>query len=249
MNNKSDPRTTNLFLMQCPLPTLMLCIGYFYIVKILGPKFMEARKPFKVTKLLIIYNFLQTIWSCYLFWEIGMAGWFGRYNWRCEPFDPSNDEYAVRMARAFYLFYLSKFFEFFDTFFFILRKRFDLISMLHIAHHGTVPFTLWWCVKFLPGGHQTIFGFFNSFVHIFMYLYYMLAAMGPKMRKYLWWKKYLTILQMTQFVVVLAHSLQLFFQNPCNFPMIGVYNSCFQAGLFLCLFLNYYFQEYSRKLK
>ncbi|CAG9811124.1 unnamed protein product [Chironomus riparius] len=100
MNNKSDPRTTNLFLMQCPLPTLMLCIGYFYIVKILGPKFMEARKPFKVTKLLIIYNFLQTIWSCYLFWEIGMAGWFGRYNWRCEAFDPSNDEYAVRSQNA-----------------------------------------------------------------------------------------------------------------------------------------------------
>ena len=36
----------------------------------------------------------------------------------------------------------------------------------------------------------------NTFVHIIMYAYYMLAAMGPKVQKYLWWKKYLTVLQM-----------------------------------------------------
>ena len=35
----------------------------------------------------------------------------------------------------------------------------------------------------------------NSFIHIFMYAYYGLAAMGPQMRKYLWWKRYLTIMQ------------------------------------------------------
>jgi len=31
-----------------------------------------------------------------------------------------------------------------------------------------------------------------------MYSYYMLAAIGPQMQKYLWWKKYLTVLQMVQ---------------------------------------------------
>jgi len=31
-----------------------------------------------------------------------------------------------------------------------------------------------------------------------MYSYYMLAAIGPQMQKYLWWKKYLTLLQMVQ---------------------------------------------------
>lgn len=29
-----------------------------------------------------------------------------------------------------------------------------------------------------------------------MYGYYGLAALGPQMQKYLWWKKYLTIIQM-----------------------------------------------------
>ena len=36
----------------------------------------------------------------------------------------------------------------------------------------------------------------NSFVHIWMYLYYALAAIGPHMQKYLGWKRYLTALQL-----------------------------------------------------
>ena len=29
-----------------------------------------------------------------------------------------------------------------------------------------------------------------------MYTYYMIAAMGPKYQKYLWWKKYITTIQL-----------------------------------------------------
>ena len=41
-----------------------------------------------------------------------------------------------------------------------------------------------------------VFGTINSFVHTIMYLYYGLAAMGPHMQKYLWWKKHLTKVQL-----------------------------------------------------
>lgn len=56
--------------------------------------------------------------------------------------------------------------------------------------------SVWWGMKFVPGGHATFFGFLNSFVHIPMYLYYFLAAWGPHMNKYLFWKKYMTAFQM-----------------------------------------------------
>jgi hypothetical protein len=36
----------------------------------------------------------------------------------------------------------------------------------------------------------------NSFIHVLMYTYYGLSAMGPHIARYLWWKKYLTILQL-----------------------------------------------------
>ena len=51
----------------------------------------------------------------------------------------------------------------------------------------------------VAGGHSTFFGFLNTFVHIVMYSYYLLAALGPQVQKYLWWKKYLTALQMVSF--------------------------------------------------
>lgn len=51
-------------------------------------------------------------------------------------------------------------------------------------------------MKFAPGGHSTFFAMLNAFVHIVMYFYYMIAAMGPEYQKYIWWKKYLTAFQM-----------------------------------------------------
>lgn len=48
------------------------------------------------------------------------------------------------------------------------------------------------------GGHSTFFALLNTFVHIIMYFYYMVAAMGPQYQKFIWWKKYLTTLQMVR---------------------------------------------------
>ena len=36
----------------------------------------------------------------------------------------------------------------------------------------------------------------NSSVHVIMYMYYGLAAMGPEMQKRLWWKKHITHYQL-----------------------------------------------------
>ena len=80
--------------------------------------------------------------------------------------------------------------------FFILRKKNNQVTTLHVIHHGIMPFSCWIGVKFAPGGHGTFSGLLNTFVHIIMYLYYMIAAMGPNYQKYIWWKKYLTALQM-----------------------------------------------------
>jgi GNS1/SUR4 family. len=48
----------------------------------------------------------------------------------------------------------------------------------------------------IPGGHGTFSNLVNNIVHIIMYTYYMLSAMGPQYQKYLWWKKHLTLLQL-----------------------------------------------------
>ncbi|XP_020808437.1 elongation of very long chain fatty acids protein AAEL008004 [Drosophila serrata] len=247
MDNKSDPRTRDYPLMSSPFPTIAISLTYAYIVKVLGPKLMENRKPFELRKVLIVYNALQVAFSAWLFYESCLGGWLNGYNLRCEPVDYSYSPKAIRTAEGCWWYYFSKFTEFFDTFFFVMRKRYDQVSTLHVIHHGIMPVSVWWGVKFTPGGHSTFFGFLNTFVHIIMYAYYMLAAMGPKVQRYLWWKKYLTVLQMIQFVLVMVHSFQLFFKNDCNYPIGFAYFIGAHAVMFYFLFSNFYKRAYVKR--
>lgn len=90
------------------------------------------------------------------------------------------------------------------------------------------------------------FGWANSIIHAIMYSYYGLAAIGPQMQKYLWWKKYLTMLQIIQFVAIGVHSFQLLFRE-CEFPKIFCYWIGFHGLLFLALFTDYYKKTYHQK--
>merc|ERR1711976_420195 len=103
---------------------------------------------------------------------------------------------------------------------------------LHVIHHTIMPAACWWGVKFTPGGHGTFFGLLNTFVHAIMYSYYLVAAMGPQYQKYLWWKKYLTTMQMVQFVLVFLHTVQ---------PLI------FTGDQYFFLFMAFYKKAYRSK--
>ena len=55
---------------------------------------------------------------------------------------------------------------------------------------SSTMFCLWWIgVKFVAGGSSFLGAMFNCFVHVLMYTYYLIAALGPRFKKYLWWKK------------------------------------------------------------
>lgn len=54
---------------------------------------------------------------------------------------------------------------------------------------------------YLSGGNATFPNILNNFVHVCMYFYYMVSAMGPQYQKYLWWKKYMTELQIVSIIV------------------------------------------------
>lgn len=43
MENKSDPRTTDWFLMSSPLPTVIMCLTYVYIVKVSEITYSNAK--------------------------------------------------------------------------------------------------------------------------------------------------------------------------------------------------------------
>lgn len=246
MDNKSDPRVADWPMMSSPLPTLALCIFYAYFSKSLAPRIMEKRKPMDLRNLLVGYNLFQTIFSTWIFYEYLQSGWWGHYSFRCQPVDYSDNPLALRMARTCWWYYISKFTEFFDTLFFLLRKKNQHVSTLHVIHHGCMPFSVWMGMKFAPGGHSTFFAMLNSFVHIVMYFYYMVAALGPKYQKYIWWKKYLTAFQMLQFVAIFTHQFQLLFTE-CDYPKGFMVWIGLHGVMFLFLFSDFYKQAYSKR--
>lgn len=66
-----------------------------------------------------------------------------------------------------------------------------------VAFDTFLPFANWSCLPLsAPPSAAFFIGLVNTFVHVIMYFYYGLAAIGPHMQKYLWWKRYLTSLQL-----------------------------------------------------
>lgn len=245
MARNSDPRTESWPLMSGPGPLLVLLVSYLYFCTKAGPRFMANRKPFQLTHAMAIYNAFQVVASVILVYEGLQGGWLRDYSYRCQPVDYSNNPTAVRMARAVWLYMMCKLVELLDTVFFVLRKKNNQVSFLHLWHHTLMPVCAWVGCKFLPGGQGTLLGVINSLVHVVMYLYYLLAGLGPQYQKYLWWKKYLTVLQLIQFTVVFFHLAQLFF-IPCNYPKPIVALLSLNAVFFLYLFGKFYVKAYLR---
>ncbi|GFV83446.1 elongation of very long chain fatty acids protein [Trichonephila clavipes] len=82
-----------------------------------------------------------------------------------------------------------------------------------------------------------------------MYLYYGLAAVGPHMQKYLWWKKYLTTLQLIQFTIAVLYMSQLYLFPPayCKVSTFLIMISWSNGAIFFVLFMNFYRNTYKKK--
>lgn len=98
--------------MSSPLPTIVICLTYVYFVKIWGPQFMKHRPAYNLREVLAVYNAFQIICNGWLFYELGRYGWLsGNYSFICQPVDYSNNEAALRILRASYWFFMSKFLD------------------------------------------------------------------------------------------------------------------------------------------
>ncbi|XP_060082458.1 elongation of very long chain fatty acids protein 1-like [Ylistrum balloti] len=242
-----DPRVQGLPLMSSPFPCVIILVCY-YIFAYYGRTIMAERKPLQMKWFVLIYNFGMVMFSMYMAKEFAMAGWLTGYNIWCQPVDYTKS--GDRMAFAAYLFFISKMIELTDTVIFVLKKKFHQLTFLHLFHHGFLPFNWWFGIKFAPGGWGTFHAFINAMVHSVMYMYYFLSAGGPTIQKYLWWKKYITTIQIAQFILVIFHTLSTFlFVKDCDYPDLFVKAVLFYNLCFLALFMNFYMKTYRQKPK
>lgn len=126
--------------------------------------------------------------------------------------------FFFQMLKNIYFYYLMKLVELLDTVFFVLRKKNNQITVLHMFHHMLMPINMWSVTKYVGGGQYNFMIPLNALIHVVMYTYYFLAALGPGVQKYLWWKKYLTLLQIVRTYLFLVG---VFPKLKCYFFLIG----------------------------
>ncbi|XP_050310158.1 elongation of very long chain fatty acids protein 7-like [Anthonomus grandis grandis] len=246
VSERQDEYTKDWFMVGSLGKLLLILAGYIYFCTKLGPRLMKDRKPFKLTRTIQIYNIFQVFANAFLVYEGIQSGWFTLYDMKCQPVDYSDSPSAHRMRRAVYYYYLIKLTDLLDTVFFVLRKKYNQVTFLHIYHHSLMPFCSYVGVTFVPGGHGSLLGVCNAFVHVVLYSYYFLSSLGPEVQKYLWWKKHVTKLQLVQFVIILVHNVQVLPRN-CNYPKIFNVLLSIQAGYFIYLFGSFYVRAYIEK--
>jgi hypothetical protein len=242
-----DKRVDDWAFMWSPWPTLACCMLYYYVMRIWGPRFMKNREPYDIKNIMIVYNLCQTLLSFWIFQKAARFWMSGKYNWLCQPVDYSETQDGYDALDMTWWYFFSKYIDYLDSLFFVLRKKFGHLSTLHVVHHGIMPFTAWWGIRFVGGGHTTFCGFLNMGVHVVMYFYYFLSAFGPRFQKYLWWKRYLTTMQLVQFVAFFIHATLPLFQSDCNFPKVFSYVIVFHGGMFFVMFMHFYIQAYIKK--
>ncbi|KAL5017047.1 hypothetical protein ScPMuIL_006636 [Solemya velum] len=241
----ADPRVEDWPLMKDPVPTLTIFVLYVSIVKY-GPGFMRDRKPMALKWLILPYNVALVGLSVYMFYEFFVTAYLANYSYKCQKVDYSDDPLAVRMASVMWWYFFSKIVELIDTVFFILRKKNNQVSLLHVYHHSSMLINWYLGVKYIAGGQTFFVAMINSFVHIIMYAYYALAALGPHMQPYLWWKRYLTRLQLIQFFAIVLH-------QGYNLVVDCEFSKAWNAYVFIydlsliVLFSHFYFTTYSKK--
>lgn len=232
-----------------PSSVVVILISYIFFVLYLGPKFMENRKPYNLKYIIVLYNAVQVFFNCYMLKRSIVEPIFWKYffSFGCAQVTPEEEHhYDTLICVAFWNMTMNKIMDLLDTVFFILCKKQNNITFLHVQHHVLSVVILWLSGKYFTGQEFTVSYFCNTIVHMIMYFYYFIAALGPNYRKYLWWKKYLTIIQIVQFVIIISYMLASIWLS-CGYDQRIVWLLIGDVSLNLVLFLNFFFHAYDSK--
>jgi elongation of very long chain fatty acids protein 4 len=223
---------------------LPLCatIGYLCMCAV-GPRVMAKRQAMDPKGVMLAYNAYQTAFNVFVLGmfihevrALGLSAWGAKMPW--------SDNRSFKLLLGIWLHYNNKYLELLDTAFMIARKKTNQLSFLHVYHHALLIWA-WWLVCHLMATNDCIDAYFgaacNSFIHIVMYSYYLMAALGVKCP----WKRYITQAQMLQFVIVFAHAVFVLRENHC--PTTLPWAQMFVMANMLVLFGNFYLKSYSTK--
>lgn len=241
-----DPRVNSYPLLNGgPWKVLTISLIYLLIAKYWGPNLMKGKKEWNCRRAMILHNLFLIILNG-LGCLVGLyLTDFGLDAWSCKRLDTTDHSYkSYMLINLGYMYFITKFVDFLDTIFFILRKKNSHITGLHVFHHSIMPLTAWVGCKFFPGGNSALTPLANTFVHTVMYSYYLCSALEIPPEKYMHLKRRITEIQLVQFTLVLAHSLYSLLNPTCEWPRLLAVAEGLEAVVFLKMFSAFYKRAY-----
>ncbi|XP_022177770.1 elongation of very long chain fatty acids protein 4-like [Myzus persicae] len=244
---KYDEEIDSWLFVNKPWPVLGIIIVYLLFVMKIGPKMMENRQPYNITNVILVFNFLQFSYNGLLCLWILLTPGIPKYIFThlCHITNETQHErYLIKCLHTVSWFYfMSKIIDLLDTVFFVLRKKQSHVSFLHVYHHTKMVISCWIHLRFFKSEQAAYGAWLNSSVHIAMYGYYFLAALGPYMQKYLWWKVYVTRLQIAQLFIAVAYMAYLY-KYDCTMPRALAFTVIIDLFAFIYLFMDFYKSAY-----
>ncbi|XP_075983193.1 very long chain fatty acid elongase 5-like [Anticarsia gemmatalis] len=238
-----DRRTEDWFLMRTPWPGLAILGVYLMAVLRWLPDYMKNRPAYDLRTVITVYNAAQILGCMFIFYKSLTLGWLSHYSLVCQPIDegPYGVEFAWYVC---YGYFTMKLVDLLDTIFFILRKKYNQVTFLHVYHHAGMVALAWGYVKWAPGGHCTLLMTINCLVHAVMYSYYQLTVWDNTIRQSIWWKKYITLMQMVQFTIMVVHFSLLLTTEDCPYPRPPAFILIPQHLFMLIMFMDFYYRSY-----
>jgi len=160
-------------------------------------KFMQKREAFELKLPMQIYNAVQIALNIYMIYGLVILPTLAN------PFG-INAEYTERLEYFCFVHYLSKFLDFFDTLFIILRKKRAQLTFLHVYHHASIGM-IWGTLLYVGHGNGTATwgALANSYIHLMMYSHYLWTSFGYRNP----FKVLVTRAQLIQFAFCILHAV------------------------------------------
>ncbi|KAF2896410.1 hypothetical protein ILUMI_09776 [Ignelater luminosus] len=242
----ADKRVYEWPLMSSPWKIFGIIGAYLVLIYIILPSYMEKRKSFALTNIIRLYNIFEIVTNTALIYGLATSGWLSHYTIGCQPGDYSSNEMALRMTKIMWIIAMLKIVQFIDTVFFILRKKYDLVTFLHVYHHVSTAIVTWICAKYFAGGMTSFPWFINAFVHLLMYSYYLLLSFPQTRNSMRGVKSKLTLIQIIQMIVMVVHSAQSLLPSCQVSSVYGIIMLPY-LSVMLYFFVAFYYKSYIKK--